>query len=207
MTTRYPSGNRSSHYYVDKAGAVTRLVKDEDRAWHAGVSAIGGKRDVNDFSLGVELENLGDGKDPFPEPQLRAANELVSQLMATYAIPRDRVVRHRDIALPPGRKTDPADNLDWQAFLGALRPPRVPQAGAAPTSAEEDGAVRKSYRAVGGETVFSTDRREEAITFACGLVVRGERSVGLYEPGESAPWHIYSPREIAGLLSANHDVR
>ena len=38
-------------------------MKDEDRAWHAGVSKWRGRTGLNDYSIGIELDN--NGSEPF----------------------------------------------------------------------------------------------------------------------------------------------
>ena len=41
----------SCHYVIDDDGSVYQLVDTEKRAWHAGVSSLHGKNNVNDFSV------------------------------------------------------------------------------------------------------------------------------------------------------------
>jgi hypothetical protein len=93
---------------VAKNGTVFRLVQDNRSAWHAGVSAIPPLHgDVNDFSIGIEIENLNDGLDPYPKAQMDATVELVQGLVKKFGVPRQFLVTHRAIALPRGRKSDP----------------------------------------------------------------------------------------------------
>lgn len=103
----------SSHYVLGQDGRLVQMVKDEDRAWHAGESSWKGMDNCNDYSIGIEVVNSGDGVQPFTEEQYRSLERLVSALVSKYGIGRDMIVGHRDVALPPGRKTDPADNFDW----------------------------------------------------------------------------------------------
>lgn len=49
----------SAHYVIDRDGSVVQMVMDENRAWHAGVSSLNGIKNVNDFSIGIELVNWG----------------------------------------------------------------------------------------------------------------------------------------------------
>ena len=42
---------------------------------------------------------------------------MTAHLVSAYHIPLERITRHRDIALPPGRKNDTSDNFDT-AFNG-----------------------------------------------------------------------------------------
>ena len=49
----------SSHYLVEEDGRVFRLVPEERRAWHAGVSSWKGETDINGRSIGIEIVNPG----------------------------------------------------------------------------------------------------------------------------------------------------
>ncbi len=109
----------SVHYYITKLGEIYQLVQDKDVAWHAGVSFWQGENDVNRFSIGVELENRNDGRDQYPQPQIDAALWLVRNKVQQYKIPRSRLVRHAQVALPPGRKRDPRA-FPWDTFIGQV---------------------------------------------------------------------------------------
>lgn len=111
----------SAHYTVGKEGLIIQSVDEKNRAWHAGPSSWLGKTNVNDFSIGIEILNDGDGKDPFTPLQYNALVNLVSYLMKKHNVPLERVVGHRDIGYPLGRKVDPADNFDWKMFKTRLR--------------------------------------------------------------------------------------
>lgn len=111
----------SSHFTVGKDGLIIQSVDEKDRAWHSGASAWLGKSNVNDYSLGIEILNDGDSKDPFTELQYNAVAKLVSYLMKKYDIPLSKVIGHRDIAIPLGRKIDPADNFDWKLVKAKIR--------------------------------------------------------------------------------------
>ena len=48
----------SSHYCITRRGTIYRFVPDAFKAWHCGGSIMpepDGRRNVNDFSIGVEL--------------------------------------------------------------------------------------------------------------------------------------------------------
>lgn len=109
-----PEAEVSAHYLIALDGAVTALVPEEARAWHAGAGAWGACSDVNSHSLGIELEN--EGQSPFPWPQMRALIGLLAQLRARWAIAPERVIAHSDMA--PTRKSDPGRRFDW-AMLAA----------------------------------------------------------------------------------------
>ena len=117
----------SVHYYINKTGAITQFVDDDDTAYHAGKSTwvVDGQRILyargcNPEAVGIELENDNTGSDPYPGPQIAAAVWLTRLLVARHQIPRSQCVRHLDIA--PGRKTDPA-GFPWQAFVAAVYGP------------------------------------------------------------------------------------
>lgn len=101
-----PESKVSAHYLIGKDGKTYQLVAENDIAWHAGESAWRGKNNVNAFSIGIELVNANDEKDPYPESQVETCAQLVAAICNGNGIACQDVVGHKDIA--PGRKTDPA---------------------------------------------------------------------------------------------------
>ncbi len=108
-----PEAKVSAHYLIGEGGEVVRLVPEEKRAWHAGVSYWRGHKDVNSASIGIELDHPGHayGYREFSEAQFAALVPLVARLVKTYDIPRANVVGHSDVA--PGRKIDPGELFPW----------------------------------------------------------------------------------------------
>lgn len=102
-----PNAQVSAHYTIGKDGQIVQHVQDIHRAWHAGRSVWKGRNSVNDFGLGIELVNLNDGADPYPEAQHQANVALCAYLANKYEISVDDIMGHLDIAIPPGRKSDP----------------------------------------------------------------------------------------------------
>ena len=102
-----PNAQVSAHYSIGKDGKIVQHVRDTDRAWHAGQSVWKGRNSVNDYSVGIELVNLNDGQDPYPEAQHQANVALCAHLCYIHDIKVDDIMGHLDIALPPGRKSDP----------------------------------------------------------------------------------------------------
>lgn len=73
----------SAHFVVGKAGEIAQLVQLNKQAWHAGKG--GPYRTIprdkgNAYCIGIEIVNRGDGKDPFPEAQLKAIDWLINHL-------------------------------------------------------------------------------------------------------------------------------
>jgi N-acetylmuramoyl-L-alanine amidase len=104
----------SAHYLIEESGAVTALVAEDRRAWHAGQSSWRGRPDVNSRSIGIELVNPGHafGYRPFPPGQMAALLDLGQAILARHPIPPRNVVGHADIA--PARKEDPGELFDWR---------------------------------------------------------------------------------------------
>ena len=63
-----PASRVSSHYVVAEDGTVWRLVPEDRRAWHAGISFWRGHETLNGRSIGIEIVNPGHqwGYRPFP---------------------------------------------------------------------------------------------------------------------------------------------
>ena len=84
-----------------------QFVSCNDRAWHAGLSSLLGRRRCNDFSIGIEIE--GTDFCPFEERQYQSLEGLLRAISHRY--PVRYIVAHSDIA--PTRKTDPGPYFDW----------------------------------------------------------------------------------------------
>lgn len=115
-----PAAKVSAHYVIDEDGTVHRLVAEQKRAWHAGVSRWRRIEDVNSASIGIELVNPGHefGYRDFTEAQVEALLGLVGGIKERYAITRGNVVGHSDVA--PTRKQDPGERFPW-ARLARVR--------------------------------------------------------------------------------------
>ena len=50
-----PEARVSAHYLIDEDGSVIRLVAEDKRAWHAGVSSWRKRTDINGASIGICL--------------------------------------------------------------------------------------------------------------------------------------------------------
>ncbi|GMV62191.1 MAG: hypothetical protein AMXMBFR74_13600 [Parvibaculum sp.] len=114
-----PAAKVSAHYMVDEAGAVTRMVPEEKRAWHAGVAQWAGENDINGLSIGIEIVNGGHdfGCPPYPDAQMRALETLCHEILSRHPIPARRVLAHSDVA--PARKADPGEWFDWARLARA----------------------------------------------------------------------------------------
>jgi len=114
---RDPQAKVSAHYAIDEAGKIYRLVPEEKRAWHAGISAWQGARDINARSIGIEIVNTGHefGYRPFQLAQMDALVALAKDIKTRHDIPPERVLGHSDVA--PIRKQDPGELFDWHRLF------------------------------------------------------------------------------------------
>lgn len=141
-----PRSEVSSHYLVARDGTVTRLVPEDKRAWHAGISYWAGARDVNSRSIGIEIENPGhDGGYPdFPDAQMEAVIALSADILSRHSIAPERVLAHSDVA--PERKLDPGEKFDWrrlhEAGIGHWVPPAPVEPGEVLRTSDQGPAVR-----------------------------------------------------------------
>lgn len=125
-----PVSKVSCHYVVDDDGAITRMVPETLRAWHAGVSYWQGERDINNRSIGIEIQNVGPagGYPHFPEAQMRAVIKLSADIVRRNRIAPEHVLAHSDVA--PFRKIDPGEKFDWfrlaRAGVGLWVEPELP---------------------------------------------------------------------------------
>jgi N-acetyl-anhydromuramoyl-L-alanine amidase len=104
----------SSHFFIERSGALWQFVDCDLRAWHAGPSQYRGRGQCNDDSIGVELEGL-EGH-PFESAQYQTLIALCRDIEQRYPIAH--IAGHEHIA--PGRKGDPGAGFDWTRVQQSL---------------------------------------------------------------------------------------
>jgi N-acetylmuramoyl-L-alanine amidase len=169
---RDPVARVSSHYVVDEDGSVLRLVPEERRAWHAGVSYWRSHTELNARSIGIEIVNPGHewGYRDFPVLQLAVVCDLCLAILSRHAIPARNIVAHSDAA--PDRKEDPGEKFDWLGLAQngvGLWPWDVPDLGT--TGAVRDAASLRDVRAALGEIGYRVTP-EGALDPALAAVLR-----------------------------------
>ncbi|HYZ21253.1 MAG TPA: N-acetylmuramoyl-L-alanine amidase [Rhodopila sp.] len=169
---RDPAAQVSSHYVVDEDGTVLRLVPEDKRAWHAGVSHWRGHNALNARSIGIEIVNPGHewGYRPFPALQMAAVCDLCLVILSRHAIPARNVVAHSDVA--PDRKEDPGELFDWRGLAEngvGLWPQDVPDLGTG--GAIRDAVSLRPVRAALNEIGYRV-APEGALDPALATVVR-----------------------------------
>ena len=105
----------SAHYLIGDDGRLYQLVADGDRAWHAGGGRWGTITDLNNASIGIEIDN--DVGEAYTEAQIAALLRLLDDLTTRLNIPKSQVIGHADMA--PTRKRDPGSLFPWQRLANA----------------------------------------------------------------------------------------
>ncbi len=114
-----PKSEVSSHYIVHEDGRTVQMVREKDRAWHAGKSFWHDVTDNNSCSIGIEIVNPGhsNGYPAFPKRQIDAVIALCAGIVERHSIAPERILAHSDIA--PGRKIDPGEKFPWRTLYEA----------------------------------------------------------------------------------------
>ncbi|MFB4263323.1 N-acetylmuramoyl-L-alanine amidase [Nonomuraea sp. GTA35] len=105
-----PAAKVSSHYVVRSSdGAVTQMVREKDRAFHAG--------EYNRRSVGIEHEGFVNDATWFTDAMYRSSAALTRNIADRYGIPKDRthIVGHNQV--PGTDHTDPGGHWNWTTFM------------------------------------------------------------------------------------------
>ncbi len=102
----------SSHLFINRQGIITQYVSFLDRAYHAGRSAYKGRKECNDFSIGIELE--GSDYCAYTIEQYQSLDEVIKSINAAYPKTKGAIAGHNEVA--PTRKTDPGVYFNWQRY-------------------------------------------------------------------------------------------
>ena len=54
-----PTTKVSAHLVIGRNGRIYQLVPFNHKAWHAGKSSYLGRKNMNDYTIGIELDNYG----------------------------------------------------------------------------------------------------------------------------------------------------
>ncbi len=92
---------RSGHYFMIAAG----------KGWHAGRGNWQGITDGNAHLIGIEAENTGDSRDPWPQVQMDAYKRGCAAILKHIGAGPIMCAGHKEYALPHGRKDDPSFDM------------------------------------------------------------------------------------------------
>jgi N-acetylmuramoyl-L-alanine amidase len=101
-----PESKVSAHFLVTRDGTIYKLVPTTRKAWHAGKSRLGVCNQVNNISIGIEIESYEGARD-YPDKQLEALAWLIWQIMKNNPTPISTITTHKDISI--AGKQDPVD--------------------------------------------------------------------------------------------------
>lgn len=104
----------SIHRLIKKDGKNYKVVPDDHIAYHAGYSRVGVKSNLND-QLSIELENLNNGKDLYPDTQVDMCAAQVLEWWSLYGLLP--ILSHAQV--DTRGKTDPK-GFPWPRFYGFL---------------------------------------------------------------------------------------
>ena len=109
-----PQSKVSSHYLINRKGKIIQMVKEKKIAWHAGKSRWKKFKNLNNYSIGIELVNKGHqfGYQNFSHRQISSLIKLCKKLKKNYLIKKENFLGHSDIA--PLRKDDPGEKFPWE---------------------------------------------------------------------------------------------
>ena len=110
------SGAVSIHYIVGRDGEIAKSVPEDEVAVHAV--------NHNERSIGIELINAGDGREPYPEAQVAALATLIMGIQRRWRIPLSGIKGHDDVdtstfacgGRQARRKQDPGPLFPWDRF-------------------------------------------------------------------------------------------
>jgi peptidoglycan hydrolase-like protein with peptidoglycan-binding domain len=102
------------NFGVGRAGTIFLVAAGV--AWHAGATKESWQS--NSHSVGIEAANNGVG-EPWGDPIIRAYVALVEEIQRQFDVPSARVLGHKEVCTPNGRKIDPSFNTTWfRSLLG-----------------------------------------------------------------------------------------
>ena len=111
------SSNVSAHYLISRKGIIFNLLCPKYKAWHAGKSKWKNNVNINDYSIGIELEGSDD--DIYSDLQYEMLIKITNEIINEYPLlDKKSIIGHSDVS--PGRKVDPGSKFDWNRFLEAL---------------------------------------------------------------------------------------
>jgi N-acetylmuramoyl-L-alanine amidase len=112
----------SAHRLISKQGVIYKILEDDHTAYTAGYGVVGPvDPDTNDppgvasnlnlITLHIELENLGTGKDPYPDEQYESAAIQVAEWYGKYGYLA--ILGHKEV---DPAKNDPAGFIWWKFY-------------------------------------------------------------------------------------------
>lgn len=86
----------SCHALIDFDGTRYIIARPEQITWHAGYSSLGGRNEVNNFSIGIEFQGNTCLKR-LTNKQIESAIDYLLPIIKKYHIPLDNIVTHEQV--------------------------------------------------------------------------------------------------------------
>jgi N-acetylmuramoyl-L-alanine amidase len=120
----------SCDYLVNRDGDILQLTSAGYYSYHLGVATWRGINNLtgrlNQMVIGIELESFEGSIPRYTDSQLVTSAALVRQLFAYHRLDILSVMRHGDVALPIGRRTDPVNFPAFTWTRELLEPSPLP---------------------------------------------------------------------------------
>ena len=108
------------HYLIGRDGTIVKSIPENQVANHA--------YGHNKTSIGIELINRGNGRDPYPEAQITSLIRLLKEIRKRHNINIDDIKGHSDVDSRTFRcggtrikeKQDPGANFPWELLKNEL---------------------------------------------------------------------------------------
>lgn len=210
---RDPEAEVSAHYLVWEDGRIVKLVPEDKRAWHAGVSSWQGDDDLNSRSIGIEIVNGGhdwpldgDTLAPYPTEQINAVILLCRAIIDRWNIPSTRIVGHSDIA--PARKTDPGEHFPWGLLARAGIGPWPESSPADPSSLSDVSTVADGPHLI-GRGLGSGDKNDAVARMQTLLAEIGYEldATGAYDTATADVVKAFQRRWVQDQVTGEADLR
>ena len=84
----------SCHYLINREGKIIQIVQDNKVSWHAGKSKWRNNTNINEYSIGIELENKGHefGYSNFSKKQYKLLKNLYFMITLTAFIASENLI-------------------------------------------------------------------------------------------------------------------
>ena len=171
-----PSLNVVAYGRPGLSGPLSQLFLARDGTVYlvaAGVSYHAGRVRSNSYSnshsIGIEAENTGLSNDPWPAHQIDAYAKLCKALCKEFGLSTSRVLGHREVCSPVGRKSDPSFSMsDFRKKVGGAK-------GGVSSGGGTSGGSR-SYKTVAyGKTLGKYDKGDPVKDWQDFLVSQGHK--------------------------------
>ena len=104
----------SCNYFIKTNGEIIKMVPNAYTSWHAGISGWLNYKNLNKYSIGIEISNPGHRHNykKFSTKQIFSLIQLTKYLIKRFKIRSNFILGHSDIA--PDRKQDPGEKFPWK---------------------------------------------------------------------------------------------